>query len=78
MPAPFDELWLGVYSPRGLHVFLYRGSVGRSKAGDKTALDGHSIQLQGPSGQDCPDPCLDVIRGKLAGSGCKLLATVVW
>ena len=78
MPAPFDELLLGVYSPRGLHVFQYGGNVGRCKAGVQTDLDGHSIQLRGPSGQDCPDTCLDEILGKLEGSGCKPLATVAW
>ncbi|CAE7231170.1 mad2l1-1 [Symbiodinium sp. CCMP2592] len=78
MPAPFDELWLGVYSPRGLHIVQYGGSVGHSKAGAITDLEGYSVQVSGPSGQDCPDACLDVILRKLEQSGCTLLATVAW
>ncbi|CAE7796643.1 mad2l1-1 [Symbiodinium sp. CCMP2456] len=77
-PAAFDELWLGLYTPRGLHVLQYGGSIGRCTAGVKTDLDGHSVHVSGPSGQECPDASLEVILNKLEGSGCKLLATVAW
>ncbi|CAE7197329.1 mad2l1-1 [Symbiodinium sp. CCMP2592] len=77
-PAAFDELWLGLYSPRGLTVFQYGGRFGCSTAGVETDLEGHSIFVGGAHGQECPDTALDSILGKLQRSGCKLLATIAW
>ena len=77
-PAAFDELWLGLYSPRGLTFLQYGGRIGRSTAGVETDLAGHSILVGGTHGQECLDTALDSILGKLQRSGCKLLATIAW
>ncbi|CAE7384948.1 mad2l1-1 [Symbiodinium necroappetens] len=77
-PAAFDELWLGLYSPRGLHFLQHGGRLGRSTAGVETELVGHSILVYGARGHECLDTALDSILGKLQRSGCKLLATIAW
>ena len=74
----FDQLWLGLYSPSGLHVLQYSGTVGLSSTGSSTGIFGHDIQIRGPVGERSPVVALEVILDKLRLSGCELLATVTW
>ena len=74
----FDQLLLGLYSPSGLHVLQYSGTVGLSSTGFSTGIFGHDIHIRGPVGERSPVVALEVILDKLRLSGCELLATVTW
>ncbi|CAE7596143.1 unnamed protein product, partial [Symbiodinium sp. CCMP2456] len=71
----FDQLWLGLYSPSGLHVLQYSGTVGLSSTGNATDIFGHEIKICGPKHERSPAVALEVILDKLRLSGCELLAT---
>ena len=73
----FDELWLGLYSPIGLHMLQYCGTVGRSTCGVSTGIVGHDIVVVGPKHESLL-AALEVILSKFEASGCELLATVAW
>ena len=74
----FDHLWLGLYSPSGLHVLQYSGTVGLSSAGNSTDIFGHDITIYGPKHERSPAVAVEAILDKLRLSGCELLATITW
>lgn len=74
----FDHLWLGLYSPSGLHVLQYSGTVGLSSTGNSTDIFGHDIAINGPKHERSPVVALEVILARLRLSGCELLATITW
>ncbi|CAE7470379.1 unnamed protein product [Symbiodinium sp. CCMP2456] len=45
----YDELWLVMYSPLGLHFLKHHGRFGLSTSGLSTAVSGHQVQVYGPS-----------------------------
>ncbi|CAE6950875.1 unnamed protein product [Symbiodinium sp. CCMP2592] len=72
----FDELWLVVLSPRGLHFFRDDGGLGIAKASHLGR--GGCIQVCGPYNEPDPHAALEPILHKLICRGCTLLATVLF
>ena len=73
----FDELWLGLYSPLGLHIVKHvDGFV--STHGIRTHTDGHLVTVRGPRGEKDPMVALEVILDKFREKGCELLAIITW
>ena len=79
-PDLFDELWLAVYSPCGVHFY-------RAKALDRLPLatngiatqhSGLELQVRGPKNEGDPLEALRRIGEKMVLRGCELLATVQW
>ena len=77
-PAAFDELWLGLYSPFGVHILKHVGSFGVSSAGTQTHTAGHLVQAYGPVKQEDPKAALEAILAKFHAAGCDLLAVITW
>ena len=77
-PAAFDELWLGLHSPFGVHILKHVGSFGVSSAGTRTHTDGHSVQAYGPVKQEDPKVALEAILAKFHAASCDLLAVITW
>lgn len=74
----FDELLLGLYTPRGIYIYRHDMYFGVSSCGVATAEAGYSIQLYGPCGTLQWDHALSAILRKLDESGCKRVALVQW
>lgn len=74
----YDELWLVMYSPLGLHFLKNHGRFGLSTSGLSTAVEGHQVQVYGPSQEMDSRVAAQVILAKLINSGCVLLAQVLW
>ncbi|CAE7209322.1 unnamed protein product [Symbiodinium sp. CCMP2456] len=70
----FDELWLVVLSPRGLHFFRDDGALGIAKANHQ--YSGGRITVCGPCNEPDPHVALERILQNLNCRGCTLLATV--
>ena len=70
----FDELWLVLLNPRGLHFFRDDGDLGIARASHLRA--GGRIQSFGPYSEPDPHVALERILQKLIFRGCALLATV--
>ena len=74
----FDELWLAIYSPIGIHFIKHASGVGVSRRGVVTASRGYAIQLYAPKGElDCT-VALRTIVANVTHRGCVLLATIHW
>ena len=76
--AAFDELWLGLYSPMGLHILKHVGNFGVTTRGIRTQAEGHAVTVYGPTGEEDPMAALQVILGKFRGAGCEPLAVITW
>lgn len=50
--APFDELMLALYTPRGVYVYRHDLELGVTTQGKATAQKGHAVTLYGPPGPD--------------------------
>ncbi|CAJ1364194.1 unnamed protein product [Effrenium voratum] len=75
----FDELWLGIYSPFGIHFWKYGSDANiHSTAGVRTAACGHNIWISAPSHEVDASQALCHIVAKLKLAGCQLLAEVLW
>eukprot|EP00440_Ansanella_granifera_P042887 gb/GFBE01046498.1/.p1 GENE.gb/GFBE01046498.1/~~gb/GFBE01046498.1/.p1 ORF type:complete len:431 (+),score=37.90 gb/GFBE01046498.1/:1-1293(+) len=74
----FDELWLAIYSPFGLHIFLHNGKFGRTGTGKNSQLLGDSVVVYGLKGERGIPASLETMMSKLQAAGCQLLATVKW
>ena len=72
----FDELWLALYSPEGIDIYLYNPSLHLTSIGVKTEHVGRCIQLSGPAHELDPGRALEAIRSKL--SQCRHIATIAW
>ena len=72
----FDELWLALYSPDGIDIYLHNPSLHLASAGVRTECLGRVIQLYGPAHELDPRQALETIRSKL--SHCRHIANVSW
>ncbi|OLP96794.1 hypothetical protein AK812_SmicGene49100 [Symbiodinium microadriaticum] len=70
----FDELWLVVLGPRGLHIFRDDGELGIARASH--LCRGGRIEVCGPYNEPEPHVAFERILQKLTSRGCTLLATV--
>ena len=75
--APFDELLLVCYSPKGIHLYRHDQRSGVSTNGKNTALTGHNIQFGGPRGEDDWRVALESALDKMDAGG-ERLAFVDW
>ncbi|CAJ1349660.1 unnamed protein product, partial [Effrenium voratum] len=66
----FDELWLVIYSPFGLHMFKHEGACGLSIVSGYTAAIGKNIVVTGVAHQLCPREALETMKEKLQNAGC--------
>ena len=77
--SSLEELYLGLYTPRGLYIYRHDLALGLTRAGRRTALQGYQVKLHGskfePSWQMALD---DTILPRLDASECKCLAFVDW
>ena len=74
----FDELWLMIYSPFGLHMFKHEGACGLSIVSGYTAAIGKNIVVTGVAHQLCPREALETMKEKLQNAGCSRVAEVLW
>ena len=75
--APFDDLYLTIFSPDSLHVIKHDLQTGVSSNGLRTGRDGHYIRVQGVRGQECWQTARSQILDKfLASSQCELVAHI--
>ena len=72
----FDELWLALYSPEGIDIYLHNSSLHLTSTGIATECAGRTIRLCGPVHELHPRRALKAIRSKL--SKCCHIATVAW
>ena len=79
-PDLFDELWLAVYSPTGIHYYRLEcsNSLGFCKAGAVTTICGHQMYFFGPRGELDPLEAFEIIQAKMRSRGCELVAIVEW
>ena len=75
--APFDELLLVCYSPKGIHLYRHDQRSGVSTNGKNTALTGHNVQFGGPRGEDDWRVALESALDKMDAGG-ERLAFVDW
>lgn len=75
---PFDELWLAIYTPRGLYIYRHDLQFHVASVGLQSFYGARSISLRGPVGENDWSAALDVILGKLDGSSCTRLAFIKW
>ena len=76
--ALFDELWLAIYSPLGLHMFKHDGLFGLTSAGKRTVHLGMNINVYGPNRELCYRKALVAMQQKLQTHGCEPIADVLW
>eukprot|EP00930_Biecheleria_cincta_P057040 TRINITY_DN43041_c0_g1_i1.p1 TRINITY_DN43041_c0_g1~~TRINITY_DN43041_c0_g1_i1.p1 ORF type:complete len:143 (-),score=15.15 TRINITY_DN43041_c0_g1_i1:43-441(-) len=74
----FDELWIVIYSPRGLHMFKHNSSFGLSSAGRQAPARGNAICAYGPRNELDISISLEAMLAELELGGCQLLAEVIW
>eukprot|EP00440_Ansanella_granifera_P025205 gb/GFBE01027377.1/.p1 GENE.gb/GFBE01027377.1/~~gb/GFBE01027377.1/.p1 ORF type:complete len:421 (+),score=14.90 gb/GFBE01027377.1/:1-1263(+) len=74
----FDELWLAIYSPYGIHMFIHDGTFGVSKAGLRGSSKGFAVNVYSKKGEHDPQAALDIICSKLLTGGCRQVAVIRW
>lgn len=76
----FDELQLGLYTPRGLYIYRHDKQLGVSSTGVITATRGFEIVLYGPRSQLDFNKALDTVLAKLDDpcNMCQRLAYIPW
>ena len=65
----FDDLYLVLSSPRGLHLVKHDLATGVSTRGKSTEISGHIVQVRGSTTTDCWEDALDDILEKLCERG---------
>ena len=71
----FDDLYLVIVSPTGLHVIKHDLVTGVISRGKLTAVQGYVIKVSGSTSTDCWEDALDEILQKLCqGGGCRVVA----
>ena len=73
----FDELWLAVFSPFGLHFLKHNGVFGVSSQG-LNKCQGARIRVVGPANEPNVKAALEQILCKLTCGGCEPIATVLF
>ncbi|CAK9015822.1 unnamed protein product [Durusdinium trenchii] len=75
--APFDDLYLTLFSPDSLHIIKHDLQTGVSKVGELTGRSGHKIFVSGARGQEGWQSARSQILGKLLAAGhCELVAHI--
>ena len=76
----FDELWLAIYSPIGIHFYQSESiqALGLATCGAATAHAGFQKSFSGPCGEGDPLKALKAIEAKMISKGCELVAVVEW
>ena len=81
-PDLFDELWLAIYTPVGIHYYRskYRNScsLGFAKSGVGMKINGHQLQVFGSCGELDPLEAFKTIEAKIASRGYELVGIVEW
>lgn len=79
-PHLFDELWLAIYTPLGVHFYRSRSleTLHLVSRGVATKHSGFQVQVRGPPKEADPLQALQKIQEKITSKGCELLATVQW
>ena len=73
--AAFDDLYLVIMSPKGLHLIKHDLVTGACAQGKSTEVGGHLIRVCANAGTDAWEDALSEILEKLCGSdGCSLIA----
>ena len=72
--APFDDLYLIMFSPDSLHIIKHDLQTGVASDGNVTGSRGHKIVIRGASGQECWQTARSQILYKFLAAGqCKLV-----
>ena len=72
----FDDLYLVLFSPQGLHLIKHDLTTGTSRDGERTTVRGHCIYVYGSRANTCWEEALPVFLQKLCEQGnCSLIAT---
>ena len=75
--APFDDLYLALFSPDSLHIIKHDRRTGVSKAGKQTGSSGHQIVVGAAAGQECWQSARSQILDKFLAKGhCELVARI--
>ena len=75
--APFDELYLTLFSPDSLYIIKHDLQTGVSAAGKRTGISGHDIEVTGASGQECWQTARSQMLDKFLAPGrCELVAQI--
>ena len=75
--APFDDLYLTIFSPDSLYISKHDLRTGVTSNGKSTGSCGHDIQIRGARRQECWQTALSQILDKLLAAGhCKLVAHI--
>ena len=79
-PDMFDELWLAVYSPSGIHFFRSRSpsKLNFGTCGVSSEHEGLHMRFHEPANEADPLSALQVIETKMCSGGCELVAMVHW
>ena len=79
-PCLFDELWLAIYSPLGVHFYRSRSleRLHLVTRGVATKHSGLQVNVRGPPREADPLQALEKIEEEMTCRGCELLATVQW
>ena len=67
--APFDDLYLTLFSPDRLHIIKHDRRTGVSKAGKQTGSNGHQIVVGAAAGQECWQSARSQILDKFLAKG---------
>ena len=65
----FDDLYLVILSPDGLHLVKHDLVTGVGTQGESTQVSGHAIRVYGSRGRNCWEDALDEIMEKLCQRG---------
>ena len=74
----FDELWLAVYSPLGIHFFKHWGWRDRLYGKRRLAVEGTALSVCGRRNDLDFRSALKDMRGNLEAAGAELHAVVLW
>ncbi|CAK9110277.1 Uncharacterized protein SCF082_LOCUS51225 [Durusdinium trenchii] len=75
--APFDDLYLIMFSPDSLHIIKHDFQTGVTTAGKRTGSSSHEITVRGARGQECWQISRSQILDKLLAPGhCELVARI--
>ena len=66
---PFDDLYLVIFAPSGLHILLHDQETGVARAGVATKACGHNILVRGSCGETWAE-ALPTILQKMQHRGC--------
>eukprot|EP00933_Yihiella_yeosuensis_P042438 TRINITY_DN3700_c0_g1_i1.p1 TRINITY_DN3700_c0_g1~~TRINITY_DN3700_c0_g1_i1.p1 ORF type:complete len:411 (-),score=41.89 TRINITY_DN3700_c0_g1_i1:147-1379(-) len=59
--APFDNLLLALFSPRGIYIYAHDLACGVSACGEATGIAGFNISIMAPKSEQCWSAALDYI-----------------